>query len=98
MSDDGGALEPEPRRPLDADDLIGPIVEVTAQEDLELWGDVADHEAPDDEERELPDDDTLLRMTYELRSQVDDTVVGIIRDEDWDRLVTDALDQFPWEG
>ncbi len=45
-------------------------------------------------------DDDHLRMTYELRSMVDDNVsLGIIKDGDWDGIVGDALDQFyPKEG
>lgn len=95
MSDIGGTPEPEPRPQIRADDLAGPIFEITSQDDLDLWGEAG----PDaEDEGELVDEDTLLRMTYELRSQVDDQVVGIIHDADWDALVEQALDQFPWES
>ena len=94
MSDTGGTPEPEPQPHLHADDLDAPIFEVTSQDDLDLWGEAG----PDDDAGELVDEDTLLRMTYELRSQVDDQVVGIIHDADWDAIVEQALDQFPWES
>jgi hypothetical protein len=55
-----------------------------------------DGQPPVDDVRDedLVDEDTLLRMTAELRGRVnDDLVVGVLPDETWDEIVEDTLDK-----
>lgn len=92
-------FEAEPMPELDTGYYDFVPAEVTPQPEPQPEASGGDQEPPDDEspveEEELTEEekDEMLRMTYELRSQVGEEVLGLHTDEDWDRMVQTALDE-----
>ena len=70
-----------------------PSLQISGDEDLAEDG-PQEAEAGDE-----PDEAAVIRATYELRSRVEDELLGVIPDEVWDRAVDAVLDQhWPEEG